>query len=125
MNTFWKRVLFWAPRGIAILFAVFLSMFALDVFQESRGFWGTLAALGMHLVPVGVYLIILLLAWRWEWVGAVFFAGLAVLYIARLPHQLPTGVRNNWISVIAGPLLVIAALFLLGWWKRGEIRARP
>lgn len=125
MNTFWKRVLFWAPRGIAILFAVFLSMFALDVFQESRGFWGTLAALGMHLAPVGVYLIILLLAWRWEWVGAVFFAGLAVLYIARLPRQLPTAVRVNWISVIAGPLLVIAALFLLGWWKRAAIRARP
>lgn len=125
MSTSRKRALFWAPRGIAILFAAVLSLFALDVFQENLGLWQALAAFAMHLVPVGVYLIILLLAWRWEWVGAVFFAGLAALYIATLPRQLSTAVRINWVSVIAGPLVAIAALFLLGWWKRGEIRARP
>ncbi len=33
MNTSSRRLLFWSPRAICIAFAIFLSMFALDVFQ--------------------------------------------------------------------------------------------
>jgi len=46
-----KKALYWAPRIIAILFIVFISLFALDVFIEGYGFWETIVALFMHLVP--------------------------------------------------------------------------
>jgi hypothetical protein len=73
-----RRVLFWAPRVLCVLFALFASMFAFDVFSESRGFWPTVGGLLIHLVPTCILVIVLLVAWRWEWVGAVLFTALAV-----------------------------------------------
>src|ERR1035441_3495384 len=54
MKTSTKRFLFWTPRIICILFACFVSIFALDVFQENHGFWNTLLALLIHLIPTGL-----------------------------------------------------------------------
>ncbi len=82
MSTLSGRLLFWSPRALSIAFAAFLSLFALDVFSEHRGFRDTALALTMHLVPVFVVLAILLLAWRWEWVGALFYAFAGLLYVA-------------------------------------------
>jgi uncharacterized membrane protein len=56
MNTISKRLLFWTPRAICIAFAIFLSLFALDVLSEGYGFWKTLLALLIHLVPVYIVL---------------------------------------------------------------------
>ena len=45
-----RRALYWAPRALSILYILFLSMFALDVFSEGRGFFsawlGALAVCG-------------------------------------------------------------------------------
>ncbi len=41
-----KQFLFWSPRVLTILFALFLSLFALDVFGEGYGFWATRRASG-------------------------------------------------------------------------------
>ena len=64
MNKRVKRVVFWMPRTLCALFAIFVSIFALDVFGE--GFWDTIVALLMHLVPTGIILIALAIAWRWN-----------------------------------------------------------
>lgn len=34
-----KGVLFWAPRIFTIFLALFMSVFALDVFAETKGFF--------------------------------------------------------------------------------------
>ena len=81
MNASVKRVLFWAPRILCILFAIFLSVFALDVFSEGYGFWQTIGALLLHLVPTFIVVIALLIGWRWEWVGAALFGAQAVFYL--------------------------------------------
>ena len=39
MNKTVKPVLYWSPRILCILFAIFISLFALDVFGEGDGFW--------------------------------------------------------------------------------------
>ena len=124
MTNFANRALYWAPRGLSILFLIFLSLFALDVFDESRGFWNTVLALVIHLIPVFVLAIVLALAWRWEWIGALAYAGAATLYMVWMGGKhTPVSVRLGNMAVIAGPAIVIALLFLAGWFKHDELRA--
>lgn len=123
MNQRTARALFWAPRALSIAFIAFLSVFALDVFQTGQGFWQTLTALLVHLIPSFALTAALILAWRWEWIGAAFFAGAASLYTGMVArHSVPANVKLIWILTIAGPAFVIAALFLINWLKRAELR---
>jgi hypothetical protein len=113
-----KRWLFWTPRVLCIGFAVFISLFALDVFQEGAGFWRTMAALGMHLIPAGIVLVLLALAWRWEWVGGIVLIGMGGWYISDNLN------RPGWCLLIAGPAILIGILFLLNWHYRDQLRAQ-
>jgi zinc transporter ZupT len=112
-----RLLLFWSPRILSIGFAVFVSLFALDVFQEAHGFRQTALALSIHLIPTAIIVAVLLVAWRWEWVGAVLYAAAAGCYMWRVLPAHP-----SWALVIAGPLLVVAALFLANWIWRPELR---
>jgi hypothetical protein len=115
-----KRLLFWTPRILCIVFAVFVSLFALDVFGEGYGFWKTLLALLMHLIPTGIILIVLAISWRWEWVGGIVFNVLGVLYLVMF-----CGRSFHWSVYLSmsGPLFVIGVLFWLNWLSRGKLRA--
>ena len=121
-----KRLLFWAPRIFSILLIVFLSLFALDVFNEGLGFWKTLLALAIHLVPSLVLIAALIVAWRWEWVGAAIYAGAGALYVVTLlPRRLPPPpIKLQWIAIIALPAFAIAVLFLANWLKHNQLRTR-
>ena len=120
MNTSTKRVLFWTPRVLCILFAMFLSLFALDVFSEGYGFWEAILALLIHLVPVYIVVIVLVIAWRWEWVGAILFIALALFYLVW------SWGRFQWSAylVISGPLVLLGVLFLFNWIYRAQLRTR-
>jgi hypothetical protein len=120
MNSKMKRVLFWTPRILCILFAIFLSLFALDVFGEGLSVWGTILALLIHLVPVYIVLIVSVIAWRWEWAGAVLFTALAALYVVLAWGQFHWSVYAG----ISGPLVLIGALFLFNWLYRAQLRTR-
>ena len=113
-----RHWLFWSPRALCILFAVFISMFALDVFGEGQGFWQTTIALLFHLIPTALIVVALALAWRWEWLGAVLFFLLALGYVAMVGLCRPW----SWYAFISGPLLLVAVLFLLNWIYRKELR---
>ncbi len=119
MNQKLARLLFWVPRGLAILFILFLGLFALDVFGQGYTFSETAVALFMHLIPNMILGIILVLAWKWEWVGAVLFAGLGLFYILWAWGNFPVSVY----FVISGPLFLVALLFGIGWVHRAKIRA--
>jgi len=112
-----RRLLFWSPRVLCIAFALFISLFALDVFNEGLGVVKTIAALSMHLIPTAIIVVVLAVSWRWEWVGGVLFVALGILYLARAWHH------PSWVVVISGPLFLVGALFLVDWSKRAEIRA--
>ena len=93
------------------MFAAFISLFALDVFDESRGFWQTAVALLMHLIPTAILLVLLAVSWRWEWVGGAVFPTLGVIYLVMFWG------RFHWsvYVLIAGPLFLLGVLFLLSW----------
>jgi hypothetical protein len=106
-----KRVLYWAPRIAGILFAVFISLFALDVFGEGYTGWELLFALVMHLIPTFIVIFFLLLAWKWEWIGAVAFSILGVYYIVMTQGRF----HLTTYLVISGPLFITGILFLISW----------
>ena len=114
-----KKFLFWAPRVLAILFALFISIFALDVFGVGYSVWETILALLIHLVPVYLILIALAIAWRWERLGSLLFIALGALYIITAWGAFPWAVY----LIIAGPAFVIGILFLVDWFYRGEMQA--
>lgn len=101
----------WTPRVLSILFACFISLFALDVFAEGRPWTETLVALLVHLIPTYVLILILVFAWRRPWIGA---AGYTLLAAASVVFALCRA-HWEWSLMISGPLLVVAALFLRSW----------
>lgn len=118
MKTPLQRLLFWTPRILCILFAAFMSIFAADVFGEGYGFWRTIQALLIHLIPTWIVLIVLAAAWRWEWAGGIIFIALAALYLAKFWG------RFHWSAylLISGPLFLIGVLFFLNWLCRRQLR---
>jgi hypothetical protein len=116
------QLLYWAPRALCIVFALFISIFALDVLVEGRDFWGTALALLMHLIPTFLLLIVLVVSWRREWIAGILFPLLGVLYVVWAWNK-PFGVWSTF-AVITGPLVLTGALFLLNWHYRGELRGK-
>ncbi len=119
MATARPRLLFWAPRILCILFALFLSVFALDAFQEGRGLWSNVLALLMHLLPTALIALILILAWSHGLFGAIAFFCLGMLYV------LWAWGRFDWsaYAFISGPLFVVGVLFLAGWIRERRVPA--
>lgn len=111
-----SQVILWTPRALAILFACFLAIFALDVFGEGYTPWQTAVALVMHLIPSFVVLACLGVAWRWPLSGVFLFPLLTVLYL------LWTAGRFPWSTylVVACPPLLLGLLFLISWWSKGQ-----
>ena len=111
MRTQLNPALYWAPRALCIVFIGFVSLFALDVFNQGYGFWRTLLSLLMHLVPSLVMVAALAVAWRWEWVGTAMFVLCGVFFIVIA--------RGPWAKVVfALPCFVAACLFLINWhWR--------
>lgn len=113
------RILYWLPRILVILFALFISIFALDVFDAGYTFGETLVALFMHLIPTFLILVVLVIAWRWEWIGGMLFI------LVGLWYTFISGGQNNIeaIALIAGPAYIIGILFLVNWYNRSRAKS--
>ena len=113
-----KHMLFWAPRVLCFLLAAFLSLFAFDVFDEHLGFWKPTLALAIYLLPTWLVLAVLAIAWRREWVGAILFNLLALLYVVMAWGRFP------WSTyvLISSPLCIVGILFLVNWLRRADLR---
>lgn len=118
MTSTLERLSIWVPRILGIGACMFIGLFAVDAFTESSSRWSAVAAFAVHLLPAFMLLALVVLAWRWEWVGGVGFISLAIVYAAIARS------RPDWVLVISGPLFVIGALFLWSWRVR-QLRRAP
>jgi hypothetical protein len=95
-----KKVFYWLPRILSILFIALISSFALDVFSESQ--W--VLALFMHLIPSYFIVIITVIAWKHEVLGGFLFltAGFVLL------------IFTHFEALIIGiPAFIVGMLFLI------------
>ena len=93
-----KKFIYWLPRILSILFILFISVFALDVFGEPKWF----LALLMHLIPSFILIILTIIAWKNEKLGGSIFIiiGFFLLISSRFESL-----------IISIPAIVIGALF--------------
>jgi hypothetical protein len=97
------------PRTLAILFILFISLFALDSFPGEASFLQELVGFLIHLIPSFVMIGLLAISWNRPLVGGWLFGLLAVLFTVRL---------NNYRSlfqfaVLSLPLIIISVLFFV------------
>lgn len=100
----------WLPRILSIVFILFLSLFALDVFSEYKGLAVVVPFL-IHLLPSLTLLCIVIIAWKYELIGAIAFIGFAMLYVWDVGLGRPPGLYLG----IVFPLVLIGICYLVRW----------
>lgn len=103
------KYLYWAPRIISVVFILFLSLFALDVFIPGKSLNYYVIALFMHLLPNILLIILLIFAWRYEKLGGLLFIAAGIVF---------TVLFNTYeyylnFLVVSFPLFLVGGLFLL------------
>ena len=103
------KIIRWLPRILSILFIVFISLFALDVFDEGNTLKEILPALSMHLLPALALIVITIIAWKKDLIGGFLFVILAIFFTFFF------NTYSNLVSflLISGPVFLTGALFLL------------
>ncbi len=100
--------LLWTPRILVIIYILFLSMFAFDVFGEGYGFPEVLIGLFMHLIPSLVLIALLVVAWKWPRWGGIAFLVLGVIFTIFFKTYQDLVV----FLLISLPVFVVGGLFL-------------
>lgn len=103
-----EKVMFWIPRILAISFAVFISLFALDVFGAGYTFWESILGFLIHLIPTYLIIGAILIAWRFEILGGLIFIALGIFYIMMFWKHF------DFITylLISGPAFLTGGLFI-------------
>ena len=117
-----NKFIYYTPRILSILFILFLSLFSFDVFDSCNSVFLCILALLIHNIPSFILLIILIISWKHELVGAIAFAIAGLLYIILVllnsnfePFML------IWILQISGIAFIISYLFYLNYKKKKSI----
>ena len=109
----------WTARIMTMAFAALISIFAMDVFGEGYGFWQTILALFMHLIPTFFIILVLAFSWKWELVGGIIFPLLGLAYIILAWGKFAL-VAYLFIS---GPLFILGILYTIGWYLKKSSKA--
>ena len=112
-----KSALYWTPRILTIVFILFLGMFALDSFGGDQSLLQKSGGFLIHLIPNFVLILILIVAWKHEWVGTIAFVLVGIAYIVMFWGRFPVVTYLT----ISGPLFLIAFLFWLNWQNRKKL----
>jgi hypothetical protein len=109
-------LLLWIPRVLAILLALLLAMFAMDVFLEGGGYLQTMQGFVIHLIPAACVLVILVIGWRRDGLASVGFLILGLSYFI---------VVRGWRNLPGSLVLTLPPLGIsLAFWARMRLLNR-
>lgn len=112
------KVFHWLPRIICILAILFVSVFALDAFSPELTIWQQIGSFLMHLIPSFILLAILIVAWKWEYIGGIIFT---IIGLILSPFVFVMNYSRNdsiWMSLsiilfITIPFIIVGVLFIV------------
>ncbi|MGE0089589.1 MAG: hypothetical protein AB7S50_08985 [Bacteroidales bacterium] len=109
-----KKLIYWLPRVLTIIYILFLALFAFDVFEGDQSVWKKSLGFLIHLAPNFLLIIILIISWKREWIAGILFNVLAIFYIVFFWGRFALSAY----FVIAGPLFLTGILFFVNWYQR-------
>jgi hypothetical protein len=105
------HVRYWGPRIVGFFAVGLLMLLASDAHEAGLTTPAARNALLIHLVPAGIVFCLLLVAWRWELIGAVGFPLLGLFYVGGSWGRVSLGAH----LLISGTLILAGVLFLIDW----------
>jgi hypothetical protein len=98
-------------------------MFSLDVFDPGLSVGQQITGFLMHNIPSFILIILLIVAWKWEYVGGLIFIILGIIMSVpvfmlnyRMNHSVPMSLFV--ILMITIPFAIVGFLFLLSYNKK-------
>lgn len=111
-----SSIIMWVPRAMAMGVSCFLALFAMDAFEGDGGPMEKVVGLLVHLIPAGLCVVAVIMAWEHEWLGGLLFGTFAGAYLWwAWDHK-------EWVLVMSGPLLLVAVLYLVAWRHRNALK---
>lgn len=103
------KLLYWIPRILTILAILFMVMFSFDVFQMNEPFHRQLTGFIMHNIPAVILTAILIIAWKWEFIGGIIF--IIAFIVAAVFFESFSGNPGSLPVII--PFLITGILFIV------------
>lgn len=112
------KILHWTPRIICILAILFISLFAADSFALELTFWQQIGGFIMHLIPSFILIAILIVAWKWEYIGGIIFLVMALglspfVFMLNYNRNHSVGMSLGIILAITFPFIIVGILFII------------
>jgi len=100
-----------------------ISLFALDAFQPDLTIWQQIGDFLMHLIPSFILTALLLVAWKWEYVGGIIFT---IIGLGLSPFVFNHNYNMNhsvWMSLgiiltITIPFVLVGVLFIVSHFQK-------
>jgi hypothetical protein len=110
------RLVYLIPRITGIIIAVFISLFALDVFDMDGTIWQKIVGFIIHAAPSLIFGLVMFFAWVRPLAGAIVFGLGALYFLFYFVMENEFGFSN--FLIFAFPLAIISVLFYINWkWK--------
>jgi len=120
-------LLHWAPRVLAMLAILFVSMFSLDAFHASVPLKDQILDWLMHMLPSFVLIIVLVIAWKWENIGGIIFLSVGLAFSPYVFWGNYTHNHSIWLSffiilTITFPFMLTGFLFMLSYYTKKKAK---
>lgn len=120
-----NKILYWAPRIICIGAILFVSLFALDAFDSEQTVWQQIGGFLIHLIPSFVLLGLLILSWKYEYLGGILFIVLGLIFSYFIFKSNYNNNQSVWISLgiiasITFPFIIAGVLFVAHHWQTNK-----
>ena len=122
-----QKILYWLPRILCIIAILFISLFALDAFQPNLTIWQQIGAFLMHLIPSFILLALLLIAWKWEYIGGIIFTIIGLGFSPFIFKHNYDMNHSVWMSLsiitmITFPFVIVGILFIMNHFYNKRIK---
>jgi len=117
MNKAIKKIFYWSPRIICVVFAVVMSYFVLTLINDGGTVWDTTLNLLVHFIPVALFVFILVFVWEWEWI-AILYLIIGPMYFIWEWELFP----SNSFLISSGVLFFAGILFLINWFTTKKLK---